>query len=299
MSLHRQRRWRASIVVLSLVALFAPIHAQDAASGKHFLWKVEGRKTPLYLLGSIHLLSSAYYPLPDVMNDAFDSAATLIEEVNLDELTSAESMTLIMSKAMLQDGKTLDQALSKDTYDRLSGYLKTSGMPADAMKRFKPWMVGLTISALEAHKAGFDPNFGVDKHFFDKAKKTGKSVKGLETAAYQVDRLDQLAPADQDALIRQTLTELETERANLKKMADAWANGDVSALEAFLFEGFKDNQRLYERLLVERNQNWLPALDACLEAPRPCFVVVGAAHLIGPDGLITLLKQKGLSVQQK
>jgi uncharacterized protein YbaP (TraB family) len=285
-------------IALSL-ALLVPVHAQNTATGRHFLWKVEGRRTPLYLLGSIHLLSSAYYPLPDVINQAFDGAETLIEEVDLDELTSPATMSLIMSKALLQEGKTLDALLTKDTYAQLQDYLKTAGMPADGMKRFKPWMVGLTITALEAQKAGFDPNLGVDKHFFDRAKKTGKRVKGLETAAYQIDRLDELVPADQDALIRQTLSELETERNNLKTMADAWAGGDAAVLESLLLKEFKDTPRIYDRLLVERNKNWMPTLEACLDAPRPCFVVVGAAHLVGPDGLLSMLKQKGLTADQK
>lgn len=275
------------------------MQAQNAAPKKHFLWKVEGGKTPLYLLGSIHLLSSAYYPLPAAIDEAFESAGTLVEEVNLDEALSPASMALILSKAMLQDGKTLDQVLSKDSYARLAAYMKSAGMPLDRMRRFKPWMVSLTITTLEAQKAGFDPNFGVDKHFFDRAKKAGKTVKGLETAAYQIDRLDAMAEADQDDLVRKTLAEVETERANIKTMADAWASGDAPTLETLLLDSFKESPAVYERLLVERNRNWMPELETCLDAPRPCFVVVGAAHMVGPDGLVTLLRKKGLTVEQK
>jgi uncharacterized protein YbaP (TraB family) len=296
--LRRSTLRAAAAVAAALVLLVVHASAQDAPR-KHFLWKVEGRKTPLYLLGSIHLLSSAYYPLPPGIYQAFESAGTLIEEINLDELTSSSTLTLMMSKALYQDGKTLDQALSRQTYERLTAYLQSTGMPIEPMKRFKPWMVGLTISALEAQKAGFDPNLGIDKHFFEKAKKDGKTIDALETAAYQIERLDELVPSDQDDLIRQTLGEIENERANLKKMADAWAAGDVAGLEKLLLDGFKDSPRAYQRLLVERNVNWMPTLDRCLDATTPCFVVVGAAHLVGPDGLISMLRKKGLTVDQR
>lgn len=299
MHLRRTAVVRLSVAAAAVLALLAPVQAQNAAPKKHFLWKVEGGKTPLYLLGSIHLLSSAYYPLPAAIDEAFESAGTLVEEVNLDEALSPASMALILSKAMLQDGKTLDQVLSKDSYARLAAYMKSAGMPLDRMRRFKPWMVSLTITTLEAQKAGFDPNFGVDKHFFDRAKKAGKTVKGLETAAYQIDRLDAMAEADQDDLVRKTLAEVETERANIKTMADAWASGDAPTLETLLLDSFKESPAVYERLLVERNRNWMPELETCLDAPRPCFVVVGAAHMVGPDGLVTLLRKKGLTVEQK
>jgi uncharacterized protein len=292
-------RRMAAAIACALGVLVAVPSAQDAAASKHFLWKVDGRKTPLYLLGSIHLLSSTYYPLPAPLYQAFDSAGTLIEEINLDEMTSGSAVSLMLSRALYQDGHTLDQALTRETYERLTAYLQGAGMPLDPMKRFKPWMVGLTITALEAQKAGFDPNLGVDKHFFDRAKKSGKTIEALETAAFQIERLDELLPADQDDFIRQTLNEIENQRNNLKSMADAWAAGDTRALESLLLDGFKESPRTYQRLVVERNANWLPTLDRCLDAPRPCFVVVGAAHLVGPDGLVAMLRKKGLTVDQK
>jgi uncharacterized protein YbaP (TraB family) len=61
----------------------------------------------------------------------------------------------------------------------------------------------------------------------------------------------------------------------------------------------KQNPLMYERLLVERNRNWLPELEKLVARPRPAFVVVGAAHLVGPDGLIALLSAKGYRVEQQ
>jgi uncharacterized protein YbaP (TraB family) len=55
---------------------------------------------------------------------------------------------------------------------------------------------------------------------------------------------------------------------------------------------------MYQRLLVNRNRRWLPIVDGFLDRRGHTFVVVGAAHLVGPDGLISMLKAKGYTVAQ-
>ena len=52
---------------------------------------------------------------------------------------------------------------------------------------------------------------------------------------------------------------------------------------------------MYQRLLVDRNRNWLPKIEALFARPGRAFVVVGAAHLVGPDGLLATALGKGLS----
>jgi hypothetical protein len=66
-----------------------------------------------------------------------------------------------------------------------------------------------------------------------------------------------------------------------------------------VLQDVKDDPFMYQRLLVERNQNWLPKVEALFARPRPAFVVVGAAHLVGPDGLIAMLRAKGVRVDQQ
>ena len=39
----------------------------------------------------------------------------------------------------------------------------------ESFNKFKPWFLAMTIISLEFVKLGYDPNFGVDKYFMDKA----------------------------------------------------------------------------------------------------------------------------------
>ena len=85
----------------------------------------------------------------------------------------------------------------------------------------------------------------------------------------------------------------------LRDLARAWAAGDVASLEKELLSAFDKSPEIYDRLLVERNRNWLPDVDTCLQQNAGCFIVVGAAHLVGPDGLPALLAKRGYRVTQQ
>ena len=81
-------------------------------------------------------------------------------------------------------------------------------------------------------------------------------------------------------------------------MINAWRRGDVEALNRSLRDSFHDFPSLSRRLIDVRNQNWLPKIDGFLRSGQTYFVVVGAGHVGGPNGLLTLLKARGCTVEQ-
>ena len=289
-------------IVCAAVALVwcaaAPVAAQDGP--KHFLWKVEGPgASTAYLLGSLHVLTPDYYPLSPTIDRAFASSRTLVEEADLDEMRDPTQMMSAMAKAMLTDGRSLDQLVSSATYAELERRAAAVGLPMAALQRMKPWLVALVLMAPSLQAAGLSAEYGVDKHFFDRAKEAGMKRQAFETLAYQLDRFDQLSPKLQEDMLTSTMAELDTYASKLQDLARAWAAGDVAALEKELLSAFDKSPEIYNRLLVERNRNWLPQVDSCLKENAGCFIVVGAAHLVGPDGLPTLLAKRGYRVTQQ
>ena len=269
------------------------------AAAKSFLWRVQSAtgSTPVYLAGSIHMLSADVYPLNPAFERAFEGAGTLVEEIDLGQALT--SVPAVLQKGLFSDGRTLDRVVSKSTFDLLSARLKESGLPAEMVGQMKPWMVAMLLMTTATQNAGLNPALGLDQHFFERATSAGKPVKGLESLESQVDRLDGLSPAVQEQMLRSTLTDLERERENLKQLIDAWRRGDAPSLERILLADFKDYPAAYQSLIVERNRDWVGQIDACLMQRAPCFVVVGAAHLVGPDGLVALLQRKGYRVEQQ
>jgi uncharacterized protein YbaP (TraB family) len=244
-------------------------------------------------------LTPEYYPLPAALDRAFSSSKVLVEEVDLDELTNPVTAFALLGKAMLTDGKTLDQVISPALYKQVVARAEKVGIPAVAIQQMKPWMAAVSLTAPALKEAGFNPELGVDKHFYDRAKQAGLERRALETAAYQFDRLDQMSPPLQEEMLKSVLADLDTEIANVKTIAQAWSRGELATIERLLLGALQETPELYDRLLVERNKNWVAPVEQCLQQKTGCFVVVGAAHLVGPHSVVALLKQKGYSVEQQ
>ena len=287
---------RSVALVVITLALIAPL---GAAPGQSFVWKATRNGSVVYLAGSIHMLAPDAYPLHPAFERAFTESDLLVEEVDLGEMLGAEVQMKTLMRGMLPPAQTLDKVISPETLALLNKAAGDVGAPLEALQRLKPWMIALTIEGLELRKAGFDPELGLDMRFYQMARKASKSVQGLETVDYQISRFDDMTFEQQDRLLAEALKELRTERDSVTKLTDAWKTGDAAALERIVLADLKTDQFLYKRLLVERNQNWLPKIEALFARKTPALVLVGAAHLVGADGLVALLKAKGYTLEQQ
>jgi uncharacterized protein YbaP (TraB family) len=281
-------------LALALV-LAAPLHAAP----RNFMWKATKGQGVLYLVGSVHMLTKDYYPLSAELESAFKGSDLVVEEVDLAEMLSPVSQFALLQRGMLPSSTSLEKSLTPATYALLSTRVTAAGMPMEALQRLKPWMIALTLEALEWQKAGLDPDLGLDKHFFDRAHVDGKLVQGLETAEYQISRFDEMTMAQQDRMLAETLKDLETETADVTKLANAWKAGDAPTVERIVLADLKSDPVMYQRLLVERNRNWLPKVEALFNRRGSAFVIVGAAHIVGPDGLVAMLRARGYTVEQQ
>ncbi len=264
------------------------------------LWTVRGADgPPSHLAGSVHVLSKEYYPLNESWNRAFESSSVLIEEVDLAEMEDPATAMGLLSRGMLSDGRLLRELIPADLYAKVTKRAEELGLPEVGIQRMKPWVVALSLTAPELQRAGFDPMLGVDRHFFDRARQAGKERRALETTAFQLDRLDQLSMPLQTEMLRSALDDLDTEANNIHTIAEAWKTGNLVTLERLLLAALLESPELYQRLLVDRNRSWVPPIEKCLTGKTSCFVVVGAAHLVGPHSLVAMLRDKGYKVEQQ
>jgi len=288
-------RFFTAVVVVLLVA------AGPAAQtrGHSFLWKIQSGANVMYLAGSVHALTADAYPLNPVYQRAFDASTSLVEEIDLAEADPLSGGLGLLAKGMYQDGRTFSSVVSKETAALVAERLKGTPLGLELIQPMKPWMVMLMLEALGAQSAGLDPELGLDKHFYNLATSAGKQVVGLETAEYQINRFDKMSEAMQEQLLRSELAEVETEKTSLRALLAAWQTGDAATIEKMLLMSFTENPAAYNSLITERNRNWMPQLETCLKRSSPCFVVVGAAHIVGPQGLLAMLKQRGYRIEQQ
>lgn len=289
----RLTRPAAAAVAVALVAA-----SLQAAPARNFLWKATSRSGgTVYLVGSVHLLAKDSYPLNPALETAFKESDLLVEEADLGEMGVSAQM-MLLSRGMLPSSTPLDKVLSPATYALLTKRVADIGVPLEPLRLLKPWMVAQMLEVMQWQKAGFDPELGLDKYFYDQAQSSGKSVQGLETVDFQVSLFDGMTMAEQDHLLAETLKEIDTEQANMAKLMEAWKAGDAPTVERIVLSALRQEPQLYQRVLVDRNKAWLPKLEAFFARKGRTFVVVGAAHLVGPDGLISMLRAKGYTVEQ-
>lgn len=286
-------RW---VLVIALVAVAAEVRAQD----KSFLWQVQPTKSngSVYILGSIHFLKKENYPLKKNIEKAFTNAEKLVLEINLKDAESGAVQRMTLEKGMQRNGKTLDQNISPETYGLAQKRAAELGIDIRALSPLKPWVVALTLTALQLQKLGFDPKHGVDRYLAERAIKSGKSIAGLETAEFQIGLIDDLSERDQESMLRQSLKEMDLLDKGLAQIVRAWSTGDVQSLETLLLNSMREYPVVYQRIIVDRNRRWLPEIEKMIEQGESTLIVVGAGHLVGKDGVVELLKARGYTLEQ-
>jgi uncharacterized protein len=289
-------------VKISLLVIFSIVllHTQGVAEGnkRACLWKLKSEKNTVYILGSIHLLKKDAYPLAQTLERAFDDSQAVVLEIAPDAMTQERVQKLFLSKGLYGDKESLKGNVTEATYEFVRKRTEELGLDIERFNRFKPWLLGLTLAVVKLQKLGLDPEYGIDKYFFDKAKKAGKEVISLETAEYQIDLFDGMSASLEEELLLQTLRDLDVMEKEIDRIVAAWASRDTATLETTLLKSLREYPEVYNKLLKERNKNWLPIIERLIGQEKNYLVVVGVGHLIGADSLISLLKGKGYSLDQ-
>jgi uncharacterized protein YbaP (TraB family) len=195
----------------------------------------------------------------------------------------------------------LSTRLSESEAQRLRILADKADVPGGmrTLNVMRPWLAALTLAVSPLLKAGLDPEHGVDKLLKAQMAGAGKQVLGLETAEQQIGFLADMPPAVELAFLRSTMRDADKGAAELTELIGAWKNGDVATIARLEDEDMRQTEpKLYQRLLVQRNQAWATKIATLLRQPGTVFIAVGAAHLAGPDSVQMLLKKMGLPVGQ-
>lgn len=289
------------VIGLLLFALFdrgfqSEIQSSGEGGNKSCLWEVSSKGT-VFLLGSIHLLKPDSYQMTTAAKIALDRAKVVVFEVDMESMNSPEFQQLILNKGIFS-GPEVKLNVSLETFYLAKKKIEEMGLSFESFRSFKPWLLMLAITTAKLKELGFDPNHGVDRYFFDKAKYLNKEIISLETVEYQLDRLDGMSIEIQELALVQTLEDLDLIEQEFNEILKAWNQGDIVELERLLLSSFKNFPDVYKRLIKDRNRNWLSRIKQFLKEDGITLIVVGTAHLVGPDGLVQLLIRQGHKVEQ-
>jgi len=287
-------------ICLAIMLFILFITSARAVNDRALFWQVQSENATVYLLGSIHYADESFYPLRREIEQAFNSSAHLVVEINIDDEKAQRYRELVQQKGSYQGEATIRDDISEETYRQLQYRLRRLGMPLEMLHKQKPGIVVLTLTAVQVMKMGFMPELGIDAHFLKKAVHSKKNIIELETVDDQMDIF--LNITDGDLLLRETLHSLDDAEILMMDMTHCWKRGDEACLEKILFEDavtrYPSFIRIYDDLFFKRNENMANAIKGFLDGKGTYFVVIGAGHLVGDKGIPNLLTKAGYEVRR-
>jgi uncharacterized protein YbaP (TraB family) len=269
-----------------------PVHAESS------VWTVEKDGYRLFIGGTIHMLSESDYPLPEAFEKAYLESAEVVLETDMQKLQSPEFQTTMMRQLSYPDGQNLRQVLKKSTYQALEQFFTPRGIPMSTVVGFKPGMVATMMTMVELQRLGL-AGIGVDAYFSTKSIGDQKKLGQLETVESQIAFIANMGIGQEDKMLLYSLADIEKLPTLMRSMKRAWRQGDISKLKELGITPFKnDFPEIHKALLIDRNNAWMPQIETMLKTRAVEFVLVGALHLAGEDGLLTQLATRGYTVRK-
>jgi uncharacterized protein len=280
---------RVGLALTVFIASTPLVHAEP------LVWSIKGPRNTVYLAGSVHLLKRNDATLPAAFDRAYEDAEALVMELDLDDLDPGQAERWLLERGLYADATTQRTTLGEARYERLVAAVNELGLPIEAIQRFEPWAVALTLVELAYARLEYDPNSGVERQLEQRASRDGKEIRGLESIEEQLGLLDALPLADQQRFLDQTVEELDELGAQTEELLVAWRAGDDKTLAKLLEEEYREFPGLFRTLVSDRNVRWMPQIERLLRDDRDYLVVVGVLHLLGDEGVVALAKKRGLT----
>ncbi|WP_137129412.1 TraB/GumN family protein [Rhizobium sp. FY34] len=288
-------------------AAYARVEAEAAKveNGKGLFWKIDKPGlAPSYLLGTMHVTDPRVLAMPNGAVEAKSSAKVIVVESD-EILNEQQAMAKMLAKpalTMMTDGKTIQSYLSAGDLAKLEAGLKTRGIPLAAVSRMQPWMLSsfIALPACELTRKAQGASF-LDKQIAEDAVRADKPVKGLETMEEQLSAMASIPTDFHIKSLMEMITLGDRMDDVMFTMTELYLSGDVGMTMPMLKavspdgadgEGYAEFE---ERIVTKRNHRMAERAAPILK-DGGAFVAVGALHLVGPDGLVSLLRQQGFAV---
>ncbi len=262
------------------------------------VWKASKGNSEILLGGTFHLLGEADYPLPGEFDRAYSRAQLLVLETDMGKMAGAQFQQQVMQRLTYRNGKTLKGELSLDTYNELKAYCTSREINLADFEHFKPPFLTTVLVITEMQRLGI-AGTGVDQHFYQRAIIDVKTIKHLESLESQLEIIVNMGKGYEDEMVMSTLRDMKELGSVIAEMKSAWRNGDLKKIERLGFsEMRKDHPALYQSMIVERNEAWLSHMDSLIATTETELVLVGVLHMVGSDGVLNRLRQRGFTIKQ-
>jgi uncharacterized protein YbaP (TraB family) len=257
------------------------------------VWKVTSATgATLFLGGSAHALRSSDYPLPAPYQRAFDASSRLIFETDPKGMDAATKG--LMKAGQYQKGDSLKNHVDPRTYAYVRRYFALLNVPEQKFNTYRPWLIDVMLESPPTENS----ELGVERFFRRRAEVTHKSITGLESVEEHIAPFVGLNDREGEALLLIHFINMGRTDLGSGNIFTSWRRGDAEALARRMRDAYQDFPAFGDRIITQRNRRWIPKIEEYLKSGQTCFVVVGAGHMGGNDGVVALLRARGYTVEQ-
>lgn len=265
--------------------------AQPVETSNTLLWEISGNglEKPSWLYGTIHMICAKDFIISDKLKDKFKSSGKVYLELDMDD----PGMNMKMIQLSMLKGKKLSDFFTHNDYDKLDNFFKdTVGMPLAFLASMKPFVL---FSLLTVKTLPCASQESYEMTFVKMAKEQKKEVLGLETIEDQMKVFDEMPDTTQAQMVMRFVNEFDGQKKDFAKMIDVYKQQKLDSLYEQIISS-PDMEGSEEELLFKRNEKWIPVIEKAMQK-ESVFFAVGAGHLAGPKGVITLLRKQGYTVK--
>lgn len=229
--------------------------------------------------------------MPAAYNRAFEGSSHLVFED--DPKSSLQATKALLRAGTYPKGDALKNHVDPRTYNYIRRFFALLNVREDEFSRYRPWLINILLSSPSSEHF----ELGVEAYLEHRAKGS-KSISGLESPREHNSFFVDLSDREAEALLLILFISAGEGDTDGDSIIKAWRRGDAEAVSRMLRKEFRDFPSLGTRLIDVRNRNWIPKIEGYLRSGKTFFVVVGAGHMGGPNGLLAMLRARGYKIEQ-
>lgn len=278
--------------------LLAAVMAAGAAFADPSLWHIEDEDSDIYIFGTVHILRPELEWQTEEVMSAFESADTVYFEAPVNDPAEAAGLQqVLMANALNPAGTTLSSLVSAEAWSQIETFAPRIGVSAAQLEPLRPWLATIQLGVGFIIISGYDPQSGVEAILWPLASEAGKTLAYFETVEEQIGFFANLPTEIETALLEETVADFEAAPDQLDTLVAAWAAGDQATIDDVMNAQMRqDAPEVHDIIIVQRNHRWADQIEDMLDGSGTVFIAVGSGHLPGDEGVISLLRQRDITV---
>ena len=284
---------RFLLILMAFSAAQCSETEKDSSLKNALIWRIsrEDLRKPSYLFGTLHVVDSTQYPIHKTVIEQLKRSDALVFET---DLTLAGYLQKALEHAMMAHD-SLEGVMKKEQYELVrSFFMEEFHFPVEAVRKMKPFYLASLIGSLQSPPGSTSH----EQVLMEVARQEGKPVRGISTIEKESELLARIPVEEQ---VRYLLDEIEQykngqSRLLQQEIMEAYQAAAISRIQTSVYESLCSYDSIYACMFTERNESWVPGMKSLMQK-ESCFFAVGAGHLAGEWGLITLLRKEGYRVE--